>query len=71
MGFAKFMASATGRAIRVIAGLALVVIGLVAGGGWVALSVVGLVPLVAGAADVCLFGPLFGAPLKGSEVRGR
>lgn len=71
MGFAKFMASATGRAIRVIAGLALVVIGLVAGGGWVALSVVGLVPLVAGAADFCLFAPLLGAPFKGSEVRGR
>lgn len=65
MKFAQFMSSATGRSLRVVAGVALIVIGLVAGGGWVTLSVVGLVPLIAGRANVCLLAPLFGEPLKG------
>ncbi len=65
MKFAQFMSSATGRSLRVVAGVALIVIGLVAGGGWVTLSVVGLVPLIAGLANVCLLAPLFGEPLKG------
>lgn len=66
MKFAQFMSSATGRSLRVVAGVALIVIGLVAGGGWVTLSVVGLVPLIAGLANVCLLAPLFGEPLKGN-----
>lgn len=39
---------------------------LVIGGpaGW-AVGVVGLVPLAAGAGNVCLFAPLFHAPLRG------
>jgi hypothetical protein len=31
--------------------------------------VVGLVPLLAGAFDVCLLSPLFGGPLSGEAVR--
>jgi hypothetical protein len=69
MGFSKFMASSAGRGIRIIAGLALVVVGAVLGGGWWALAVVGLVPLAAGALDVCLFNVLFGQPLSGRAVR--
>jgi hypothetical protein len=69
MGFSRFMASAAGRAVRIVAGVALIVIGGVLGGGWWALAVVGLVPLAAGALDVCLFNLLFGQPLSGKAVR--
>ncbi len=38
--------------------------------GWV-IGIAGLVPIAAGAADVWLVAPLFGAPFKGAEVRRR
>ncbi len=66
MKFAQFMSSSTGRLLRIVAGIALIVIGLIAGGGWITLSVIGLVPLLAGLANVCLLAPLFGQPLKGN-----
>ena len=69
MGFSKFMASTAGRTIRVIAGVALIVVGGILGGGWWAVAVVGLVPLAAGALDICLFNVLFGQPLSGKAVR--
>lgn len=71
MGFAKFMSSGLGRRLRIVVGLALIVIGLfsVGGAGGILLAVVGTLPLLAGLMDVCLFAPLFGAPLKGAEVR--
>ena len=69
MGFSKFMASTTGRAVRVIAGLALIVVGGLLGGGWWALAIVGLVPFAAGALDICLFNVLFRQPLSGKVVR--
>jgi hypothetical protein len=73
MGFAKFMSSGLGRGLRIIVGLALIVIGLfsIGGTGGIILAVVGAVPLVAGAVDVCLFAPLFGGPLKGAEARAK
>ena len=69
MGFSKFMASTAGRAVRVVAGVALIVVGGLLGGGWWALAVVGLVPLAAGALDICLFNVLVGQPLRGAAVR--
>jgi len=69
MGFSKFMASTAGRTVRVIAGASLIVVGGLLGGGWWALAVIGLVPLTAGALDVCLFNVLFGQPLSGKTVR--
>ncbi len=69
MGFAQFMSSNAGRGLRIVAGLALIALGLATSSiVWV---VVGLVPLAAGMLDVCLFAPLFGAPLRGAEVRGK
>ena len=73
MGFAAFMASTAGRLIRVVAGLVLVIVGLMAIGPTttgIIVAVVGLVPLLAGVFDVCLFAPLFGGAFKGSEARG-
>jgi len=69
MGFSKFMASTAGRTIRIIAGIALIVVGGILGGGWWALAVVGLIPLAAGALDICLFNVLFRQPLSGKAVR--
>lgn len=67
--FVTFMASTTGRIARIVAGCALILVGAVIGGaGWIA-AAVGLVPLLAGIGDVCLFAPLFKAPLAGKKVR--
>ncbi len=73
MGFSKFMSGGLGRGLRIIAGLALIVIGLfsVSGTGGLILAVVGAVPLMAGIFDVCLFAPLFGGPLKGADARAK
>ncbi len=71
MGFAKFMSSWTGRIIRIIAGIALLYVGLVSVRGTVGiiLAVVGLVPLLAPIFDVCVFAPLFGGPFLGKDAR--
>ncbi len=67
----KFLASGTGRIVRVATGAALVALGLFVtkGAGSIVLIVVGLVPLVAGLFDFCVFAPLFGAPLSGPQIR--
>jgi uncharacterized membrane protein len=65
MGLIKFMSSRVGRLARVLAGIALIIAGFALGGGWLSLSVVGLVPLFAGALNVCLLAPLMGQPFKG------
>lgn len=70
-GFFRFIASPTGRVIRIVAGLALIVVGLLALqglGGWI-LAIVGLVPLLAGLFDRCVFAPLFGLPFVGPRLR--
>lgn len=70
-GFFRFIATPTGRIIRVVAGLALILIGWLAlegVGGWI-LAIVGLAPLAAGLFDWCLFAPLFGLPFVGPRLR--
>jgi len=69
--FVKFMASTTGRIVRIAAGLALVAWGLLGLGGTagIIVAVVGAVPLLAGLFDFCIFAPLFGAPLSGPKIR--
>ncbi len=67
----SFLASGTGRIVRVVAGLILVAWGMfglhgVAGG---VVTVIGLVPLVAGLFDFCVFAPLFGLPFSGPRIR--
>jgi uncharacterized membrane protein HdeD (DUF308 family) len=72
-GFFGFMASPAGRITRVVAGIALVVVGLFVIGdvaGYV-VAAVGLVPLYAGVFDVCVFSRLFGGPFKGEEIRNQ
>jgi len=64
MAFVHFMERTSGRVLRIVAGLVLVVFGLVLGGAWLVLGVVGLVPIAAGAFDFCLIAPLFHEPLR-------
>ena len=69
--FIKFMASTAGRVTRIVAGVALVLWGLMGldGGTGILVIVIGLVPLLAGLFDFCVFAPLFGAPLSGPRIR--
>jgi hypothetical protein len=71
MGFARFMSSTVGRLFRIVAGAALVAIGLwTVGGIWgIVLAVVGLVPLVAGIFNFCVFAPLFGGPFYAKDIK--
>jgi hypothetical protein len=65
-----FMVSRTGRWLRILAGAGMVLGGLASGssrGTVVALA--GLGPLVTGALDLCLLGPLFGQPIRGADIR--
>jgi len=69
--FGQFMASMAGRATRIIAGAVLIALGIWVGGTWgIVLDVVGVVPLLAGAFDVCIFSALFGGPFSGEKIRG-
>ncbi|MDL1900285.1 DUF2892 domain-containing protein [Anaerolineae bacterium CFX9] len=71
MGFAKMMASPAGRLIRIVAGIALILIGLtsVDGVGGIVLAVIGVLPILAGVFNVCLIAPIIGAPFSGKAVR--
>ena len=70
MGLARFMASGLGRGLRVVVGLALIYYGLMVmtGTGGYVVAAVGLVPLLAGSFNVCLLGPLMGAPFSGKDL---
>ncbi|HEY3474215.1 MAG TPA: DUF2892 domain-containing protein, partial [Anaerolineales bacterium] len=66
-----FLATSTGRAIRIAAGVGLILWGLLglAGATGIVVAIIGLVPLLAGLFDFCVFAPLFGAPLSGPRIR--
>lgn len=67
-----FLASQTGRIIRIVAGAILVLLGLfvIKDTVGIIVAVIGLVPLLAGALDYCVFAPLFGQPFSGKGIRG-
>lgn len=79
MAFARFMSGPVGRGLRIVAGLALVVVGIVlaatsAGAvgsivGAVALVLVGAVVFAAGTLNVCFIAPLIRAPFRGRDAR--
>ena len=70
MKFGLFMSTPTGRVLRVVAGVVLVVIGIalqsVLG---IVVAVVGGAVLLAGAFDVCLIAPLLRQPFTGKRIR--
>jgi hypothetical protein len=69
--FIKFMVSPAGRIVRALAGVALIVWGLfgLSGTAGYIVAIIGLVPLLAGLLDFCLFAPLFGSPFSGKQAR--
>ena len=69
--FVKFMISPAGRIFRIVAGLALILWGLIGLGGatGIIVAIVGAVPLLAGLFDFCVFAPLFGGHLSGPKNR--
>ena len=66
-----FLATTPGRVTRAVAGIALILIGLLAVGGvaGVLIAIIGAVPLAAGVLDVCVFAPLFHLPFGGNDLR--
>lgn len=71
MEIARLMSGTAGRLARVIAGIALVIVGLIWAGGVVGLiiAIVGVVPILAGVSNVCLLAPPFGGPFRGPQTR--
>lgn len=69
--FVNFMASSTGRIVRIVAGAALIALGLLglSGTTGIIVALIGAVPLLAGLFDFCIFAPLFGRPLSGPKIR--
>jgi hypothetical protein len=70
-GLLRFFASTNGRMARVVAGAILLLVGVfVIGGtvGWI-IGIIGLVPLLAGMFDFCVFAPLMGKPFMGNALR--
>lgn len=68
--FIGFVASRTGRWLRIVTGAGMVLGGLSSGtsrGAFVALA--GLGPLLTGVLDVVPFAPLFGLPIHGEDLR--
>jgi hypothetical protein len=75
-GTMKFLASRNGRIVRIVVGAALVLVGVFAfpktdqfNWAMLILIIVGLVPLLAGIFDKCVFAPLFGLPFDGKKLR--
>lgn len=73
MALITFLASGTGRVVRIVAGIALIVVGLLVleGTAGIVVAVIGAVPLLAGLFDFCVFAPLFGYPFSGPKIRGQ
>jgi Inner membrane protein YgaP-like, transmembrane domain len=67
----KLLVSTAGRVTRIVAGVALIAIGLLAMGGTgsIIVAVIGALPLVAGLFDFCVFAPLFGAQFSVPKAR--
>jgi hypothetical protein len=71
--FSRFLNSSTGRAFRVVAGIAFLVVGYVSRGHLLGLVAIiwSIFPLSAGGFDVCYISAALGGPLSGSTIRAR
>lgn len=67
MEFARFMASAAGRGLRIVVGAVLIGWGIAAG-NWI-LDAIGAVAFLSGALNVCGLAPLLGGPFRGNDAR--
>jgi hypothetical protein len=72
-GFSKFLNSAPGRILRLVAGIGFLVVGYVYRDHILGvLSMVwGVLPLSAGVLDICYVSAALGGPLSGKKIRSR
>ena len=69
MSFAIWMSRPVGRGLRIVAGIALIGVGLYVAGLWgVVIAVVGLVPLLAGILNVCVIAAFLGVPFNARHL---
>jgi len=72
-GFSRFLNSPAGRIFRLVAGIGFLVVGYVYRGH--ALGVLsmawGVLPLSAGALDICYVSAMLGGPLSGAKIRDK
>jgi hypothetical protein len=73
MRLAAFMATPLGRVIRVLVGIALIVVGLAVTGGAAGgiMAAIGTALIAFGVFNVCVIALLLGAPFDGRKVRQR
>ena len=69
MSVLMFLSSTPGRWTRGIVGVVLVALGILLGGWWLILSVVGVVFIAVASFDICLLAPLVHKPLSGTSFR--
>lgn len=69
--FIRFMASPAGRILRIVAGGGIVAWGLLVTGGDTGkiIAGIGVLPILTGALNICVVGPLMGGPLNGNKAR--
>ncbi len=69
--FGRFLTSPSGRAFRMAAGAGFLMIGYPFRAHWIgaALMLYGLLPLSAGAFDLCFVSALLGGPITGKKIR--
>jgi hypothetical protein len=69
----RFLNSPTGRAFRVVAGTAFLIVGYLSRGHLLGLVAIiwSIFPLSAGGFDVCYISAALGGPLSGSTIRAR
>ena len=72
-GFARFVATPSGRLGRVLVGMALMAWGYMGRDSTtgIVFLLFGLVPLATGAFDLCVITALLGGPMHGAEIRNR
>lgn len=69
--FVRFMGSAAGRLLRIVTGGGVIAWGLLGIGGSDGnlVAAIGALPVLTGLLNICVVGPLFGAPLSGAKAR--
>jgi hypothetical protein len=72
-GFSRFLNSPAGRIFRLVAGIGFLVVGYLYRGHTLGVvsMVWGLLPLSAGAFDICYVSALLGGPLSGTKIRSK
>jgi hypothetical protein len=72
-GFSRFLNSPAGRVFRLVVGMGFLVVGYLYRGhtlGVISMAW-GVLPLSAGALDICYISALLGGPLSGAKIRAK